>query len=339
MQKIFLAIYMAFKEFGHIFWGATKPVIIMTDSKSVTRLLQTKMSPPPLWNACDFVLQFNFTIAHIPGKMNTAADFLPRLEMDPNEKIILKVREDIPTKPIEVNIESTGIAQEEPVFVDTTDQEHTTEKEIWTRMEEERNATPNDSPIITVSFYYANDLHKDTTIVNIAQLTKPSRILIEQDSDPTLLYFKRGMLGLPFDEQILLNDVGDMQYSTNKKPIIIKGDILYRQYYNDIVEVSHLQVLLPGQLLKVLLQSLHGTAGKHPGNSKMMQQIRQKYYFPSLATYVRNWVRDCEICIQDKRINNKRITPEIINIPEWDLGSEDLIQFDLLPELPTSGDY
>ena len=60
----------------------------MTDSKSVTRFFQTKMIPPPLWNACDFVLQFNFTIAHIPGKMNTTADFLSRLEMDPNEKKI-----------------------------------------------------------------------------------------------------------------------------------------------------------------------------------------------------------------------------------------------------------
>ena len=63
--KEFSAIYMAFKEFGHIFWGATKPVIIMTDSKSVTRFFQTKMIPPPLWNACDFVLQFNLTIAHM----------------------------------------------------------------------------------------------------------------------------------------------------------------------------------------------------------------------------------------------------------------------------------
>ena len=48
--------------------------------------------------------------------------------------------------------------------------------------------------------------------MNIAQLTKPSRILIEQDSDPTLLNFKREMLGLPFDEQILLNDARYMQY-------------------------------------------------------------------------------------------------------------------------------
>ena len=271
--------------------------------------------------------------------MNTAADFLSRLEMDPNEKIILKIREDIPTKPIEVNIESTGIAQEEPVSFDPTDQQETTEKELWKRKEEVRNAIPNDPPVITVSCYYANDLHKDTTLVNIAQLTKPSRILIEQNSDPTLLNFKREMLGLPFDEQILLNDARYMHYSRNKKRIIIKDYILYRQYYNDIGEVSHLQVLLPGQLLKVLLQSLHGTAGKHPGISKMMQEIRQKYYFPSIAPYVRNWVRDCEICIHDKRINNTRITPELIHIPEWDLGPEDLMQIDLLPELPPSGGY
>ena len=336
--KDFLAIYMAFKELGHIFWGATKPVIIMMDSKSVTIFFQTKMIPPPLWNACDFVLQFNFTIAHIPGKMNTAADFLSRLEMDPNEKIILKIREDIPTKP-KVNIENTGIAQEEPVFSDPTDHQETTEKELRKRKGEVRNAIPKEPPVITVSCYYANNLHKDTTIVNIAQLTKPSRILIEQDSDPTLLNFKREMLGLPFDEQILLNDARYMHYSRNKKRIIIKDDILYRQYYNDIGEVSHLQVLLPGQLLKVLLQSLHGTAGKHTGISKMMQEVRQKYYFPSIAPYVRNWVRDCEICIHDKRINNTRITPELIHIPEWDLGPEDLMQIDLLPELPPSGGY
>ena len=314
-------------------------MIIMTDSKSVTRFFQTKMIPPPLWIACDFVLQFIFTIAHIPGKMNTAADFLSRLEMDPSEKIILKIREDIPTKPVEVNIESTGIAQEETVFFDPTDQLETTEKELCKRKEEARNAIPNDPPVIKVSCYYANDLHKDTTNVNIAQLTKPSRILIEQDSDPTLLNFKQEMLGLPFDGQILLNDARYMHYSTNKRRIIIKDDILYRQYYNDIGEVSHLQVILPGQLLKVLLQSLHGTAGKHRGISKMMQEIRQKYYFPSIATYVRNWVRDCEKCIQDKRINKTRITPELFHIPDWDLGPEDLMQIDLLRELPPSGGY
>ena len=208
--------------------------------------------------------------------MDTAADFLSGLKMDPNEKLILKIREDNPTKPIEVNIESTGIAQEDTVFFDTTDQQETTEKDFSKRKKELRNAIPNDPPVITVSRYYANDLHKDTTMVNIAQLTKPSQILIEQDSGPTLLNFKRELLGLPFDEQILINDECYMHYSRNKKRIIIKDDIHCRQNYNDLGEVSHLQVFLPRQLLKVLLQSLHGTAGKQPSISKMMQESCQK---------------------------------------------------------------
>ena len=62
----------------------------------------------------------------------------------------MKIREDLPTKPIEVNIESTSIAQEEPIFFDTTDQQETTEKELWKRKEEARNAIPNDPPVITV---------------------------------------------------------------------------------------------------------------------------------------------------------------------------------------------
>ena len=38
----FSAIYLAFKKFGHIFWGANKTVIIMTNSRSVTRFFSNK---------------------------------------------------------------------------------------------------------------------------------------------------------------------------------------------------------------------------------------------------------------------------------------------------------
>ena len=144
-----------------------------------------------LWNACVFVLQFRFTIAHIPRKMNTAADFSFRLEVNPIEKFFFKIREDSPANSTAVNIKSTGIAQEEPDFFHTTDQHDTTEKELWKREEEARNAIPNNPSVITMSCYYANDLHKDSTIVNIAHKNKPSRILIQRDSDPTLLNFKR----------------------------------------------------------------------------------------------------------------------------------------------------
>ena len=65
----FLAIYYAFKEFGHIIRGTPKAVIILTDNKSVTRFFQTKILPPPLWNACEFVIQLNFTIATFQARI------------------------------------------------------------------------------------------------------------------------------------------------------------------------------------------------------------------------------------------------------------------------------
>ena len=96
---------------------------------------------------------------------------------------------------------------------------------------------------------------------------------------------------------------------------------------------------MPGQLLKVLLQRLHGTTGIHPGIYERMQEVREKYYFPSNPTYVKNWVHEYEICIQDQQINITRITPELIHIPDRDLGQGDLMQIDLLPDLPPSERY
>ena len=58
---------------------------------------------------------------------------------------------------------------------------------------------------------------------------------------------------------------------------------------------------------------------KNPGISKMMQEVHQKYYLPSIATYVRNWVRDCEICTPDKRM--KKHSNQSRNIPHPRMGS------------------
>ena len=90
-SKKVLAIYMAFLEFAHILWEASKPMIVLTDNKSVTQFFQTKAMPPSLWNTCDYVLKFKFKIAHIAGSANTAVDFISRLELKVTEKIHLKI--------------------------------------------------------------------------------------------------------------------------------------------------------------------------------------------------------------------------------------------------------
>ena len=46
-----------------------------------------------------------------------------------------------------------------------------------------------------------------------------------------------------------------------------------------------------------------------------------------------------QTCIQTKRINNDLLRTELLNCPEWDLGPEDILQMDILPNLPPSGGY
>ena len=127
-SKEFLAIDMAFLEFAHILREATKPIIVLTDNKSVTRFFQTKAIPPSLWNACDYVLQFNFKIAHVAGSVNTAADFLSRLELKVTERIRLKIREDVQIPPIEITTTSSDVADEEQFFFTQTDDQDETEE-------------------------------------------------------------------------------------------------------------------------------------------------------------------------------------------------------------------
>ena len=333
--KEFLAIYYAFKEFGHIFWGTPKPVIILTDNKSVTRFFQTKIIPPPLWNACDFVIQFNFTIAHIPGKNNTAADYLSRMEMDPTEKLVLKIRADVETQPIEVNVQSAGVSEEEQVFF--TEEDNETEEQIWERKKQSKAGLKVDETVIQIDTISENVVDEITNFTQ--KLRRTNQILLEQSKDPILLHLKAKIQNEEYSEEILQQDIRYKHYLNNLDRIVLKDEIVTRQYYDETGQIKYHQILLPKHLLKELLQAIHGTAHRHPGISKMLQEIRQKYYYPGIAKYVKKWVEGCETCARDKRVPNNTITPELLNLPEWDLGPEDAMQIDLLSNLPTSGGY
>ena len=94
---------------------------MLTDNKSVTSFLQTKAIPPALWIACHYVLQLNFKKTHIAGSVNTATDFLSKLELKVREKIRLKIRDDIQTTPIEVTTSPSDVADEEQFFFTQAD--------------------------------------------------------------------------------------------------------------------------------------------------------------------------------------------------------------------------
>ena len=78
--------------------------------------------------------------------MNTAADFLSRLDLDPKEKVQLLIRDDIQTTPIEVHIQSSNVAEEEQFYFLPED-DIETEEQIWERKQRARKKIQeNDTP-------------------------------------------------------------------------------------------------------------------------------------------------------------------------------------------------
>ena len=61
----------------------------------------------------------------------------------------------------------------------------------------------------------------------------------------------------------------------------------------------------------------------------MIQEAKQKYYYPCIAKYIKKWVSNCQICIQTKCINNDFLRTELLKCPEWDLDPEDIVQMDI----------
>ena len=236
--KEFLAIYYAFKDFGQIFWGIPKPVIILTDNKSVTRFFQAKIIPPPIWNACDFVIQFNFTIAHIPGKNNTAADYLSRMEMDPTEKLVLKIRADVETQPIEVKVQSARVSEEEQVFF--TEGNNETEEQIWERKRQSKAGLKVAETVIQIDAISENVVEEFTNFTQ--KLRRTHNILLEHSKDPILLQLKAKIQNEEYSEEILQQDIRYRHSLNSLDRIVLKDEIVTRKYYDETGQIKNHQI-------------------------------------------------------------------------------------------------
>ena len=289
-------------------------------------------------------MQFNFKIAHIAGSVNTAADFLSRLELRVTEKIRLKIRENIQATPIEVTTSSSDVADEEQVFFTQTDdvkepEEHTLERKEQSRQNAKQWAANEESPALKTSIKEFTKIDGNTTSYSMSGIKASARKQVQQDVDLVLKNLKLKILGQPFDEVLIMTDSRYKHYNTKEDRIVLKDGLLYRKYFGEKGSVKYYQILIPKQLVKEVLRSLHGEFGKHPGIFKTNIACREKYYFPKMAQIIRERVMSCEQCIRESRIDPSLTRPPLQNPNEHITAPEDAIQIDLVPELPPSGGY
>ena len=233
-SKKFLANYIAFLEFAQILWEATKPTTVLADNKSVTRFFQTKAIPPALWNACDYVLHFNFKIAHIAGSVNTAAEFLSRLGLKVTEKIRLQIQEDIQTTPIVVTTSSADVADEEQIFFTQADKNDESEEQTLKEKKQSGQNTKqwvaNEEPAsLKTSVREFTKIDGNTTSYSMNGIKANTQIREEQEVDLVLKNIKLKLLGQPHDEVLMITDSRNKNYKANEDRVVLKDGLLFRK--------------------------------------------------------------------------------------------------------------
>ena len=235
------------------------------------------------------MLQFNFKIAHIAGSVNTAADFLSRLELKVTEKIHLKIREDAQTTPMEVSTSSSDVAAEEQFFFTQPDTLNETDEQTLQRKEQSQKkavewVVNQELSSMKPSIKEFTKINGNTTSYCINGIKASARIRVEQDADLVLKNLKLKILGQPHDDVLLLTDRRYKHYKANEDRIILKDGLLFQKYNGETGSVKYYQILIPKQLVNEVLRNLHGEFGKHPGITKTKFCVQRKILLPKYGS-------------------------------------------------------
>ena len=334
--KEFLGIYLAFESFEHYIWGvSTKPVIVLTDNKSVTRFFQTKKLPGNLWNAVDYVLSFNFVLGHTSGKANAAADYLSRIHVNPSAKLKLKLSDRIPVKDIEVEVLAqtpdnslTALITAVNVPLITIDSEET-----CTTIHLSAFFEPKDQSLNKLS--EENPLDK----FELSKCLKSIDMFNEQSKDNDI---QKALNWLrKKDSPISMYGSYDLQkYHKQLGRLILDGNILCRKFYDHSGKNFIKQIVIPKQLRTELIYRIHNSKLKgHLGIQKTIHEFRRKFFFPGYTEFLITYINNCLTCLQAKSPKHETLTMPLSPVSSNTSLPADMLQIDIVGQLPKSGGY
>ena len=162
---------------------------------------------------------------HVAGTQKTAADSLSRIDLNPKAKetVKLKIRNDITIRPIQVNLQSTDVADEEQLFF-LPDEIIETEEEILLQ-EEQARQTARDEATTKIKLAI-----QETTPIPIKKNTfgaieEDARIRVEQDSDLVFKAIKRKLICEEHDNHLLQTDPKAKRLLVHESELIVKDGV------------------------------------------------------------------------------------------------------------------
>ena len=102
----------------------------------------------------------------------------------------------------------------------------------------------------------------------------------------------------------------------------------------------HLQLVLPANLVKNVLEGLHSTlVGGHMGAAKTLEKVRARFYWPGQRNDVDMWCKKCAICNSRKAPLGRARAPLEISLAQRPLQRVAMDILGPLPETPRGNRY
>ena len=320
--KEFLAVHFAFDTFAHILWGSSKPVLVLTDNKSLTRFFQAKTIPSSLWTCVDHVLNFNFVLGHIPGKANAAADYLSRIHIQPHTKLELRFNSKIPVADVHLHM-----GMQVP---DNSVNSFKFDCETFSLPKSLRDSFPE-----------INALHSPNPLddLDLSDKLTPLNLREEQQKDNTIrLVLSWLETGPPSDFPYMSTEL--RKYLKHFDRLENHHGILYRKFFDDTGRNFIRQYVVPQHLRNEVLYRVHNSkyAG-HPGIAKTAELFRKHFYFPGFVEFLANYVKNCSSCLQIKPVKHQTLKTPLLSLATDKYYPGDMLQVDLVGKLPDSAGY
>ena len=146
----------------------------------------------------------------------------------------IRLKKFVPNQPLEDNFREQRLQPDEEIFYTNDDDE--TEEQFCARKEAIRKNPATDEPTVTIQTLSTNLVkqHPDTQV----RLRKTNHIIIEQSKDAVLQQLKAKLLHEEYSENLLHQDARYRHYANNLDRIVLKDEILTRQYFDETGNVK-----------------------------------------------------------------------------------------------------
>jgi Reverse transcriptase (RNA-dependent DNA polymerase)/RNase H-like domain found in reverse transcriptase/Integrase zinc binding domain/Retroviral aspartyl protease len=316
------------KELTAIHWGVNhfKPYLfgkkfkILTDHKPLVYLFSMKNPTSKLTRMRWDLEEFEYTVEHIAGKQNCAADALSRVSM--GSEMLKNMNRDVEKNINIVQTRAKSRALENTPIISQKNTNGSDQPRIFEAMSQLEL-----KKLYEIEFYIKE---KEKEKVKLVEKTK-----IEVFREIKLIRIPlQGEKNIEYDLKLALAQVEEnsLKFEYKKVKLCTESEIfkiISREEFKDLINNAtrgKVKIVLYDKpiflkdkhKIEELVNKYHETPiGGHMGITRTIKRLKLRYKFDNMKKFVKKLISNCELCKQNKHKNRTKMPMVITNTPAW----------------------